>query len=148
MKLNETTIGPTTINDNSSYVLIGTYAPGANGDGPFVQRGGELLVQGKVGAGGALNGLKITVSPIKTGNASNHVIVFKKDTDFAAADSNVPFIGGGGLPGTPIYQTIASGWFAFRLRVPAAEISFWAKKATTDTTVQLDICEQTTPAFS
>jgi hypothetical protein len=143
MKLNETTIGPTTINNAGAYVLIGLYSP----SGAFAQRGGELLVQGKVGAGGALNGLQITASPVKTGNASNHVMVVKKDTDFAAADTNTPFIGGGQLPGTPIYQTAAGGWFAFRLRFPAAEIAIWAKKSAGDTTVQLDICEVTDAAF-
>jgi hypothetical protein len=133
MKLNQHQIAAVTINDAANYVLIGTYKG----------MGGDLFVEGKVGNGGAIAALKVTASPVDTGpTPANHVSLVKQNADFAAADQVTPHIGGTSMPATPIYQTKANEAFWFKLRYPAVEISFWAKKAAADTTVLLNITEK------
>lgn len=94
-------------------------------------QGRELLLQGDVGAGGALAHLKITLALAMGSAVADHKDL-AVDTDLATATTAIPYV-----LGTAIHQTAAGGSFVLRLAAGAGEYMVWAKKAAGNTTLRI-----------
>src|SRR5437762_2808629 len=105
----------------STFALIDTITI------PESQRGKPLLLSGSVGSGGGLAGLQITAAALPGGAHFTLAV----DADLDTATSLIPF------STTSAYQTPASGKFVIQLAAAPSEVAVYAKKASSNTTVQL-----------
>lgn len=111
-------LGVVAVTDASNYVNIGT----------INAFGKDVVLAGIVGDTGGLAHFKITQSVTIDGEHET----LMEDSDFNTATVAVPYC----VP-TGIYTTAASGMFQMRIDAKASEYTIWAKKATTNTTLQI-----------
>jgi len=123
--------GPIVVNDSNNWIQVA-----------IIQLNGvkdEGLLTLIVGAGGALAHLKLTRAD-KVGGLH---VDFMVDTDFnVATDEMLDCIVPGSGPPPAINQLAAGGIGQIRLSkmLPVGELGIWAKKSTSDTTLQVTGC--------
>jgi len=119
-----------TVNDASDWIAIGTILLGGTKD-----RG---LLTLNVGSGGALAHFKLT----RADNVGGTHVDWMVDTDFnVATDEMIDCVVAGQSPPN-IYELAASGTGQIKLDrcLAIGEVGIWAKKASTDTTLQVTGC--------
>jgi hypothetical protein len=96
--------------------------------------GHPVLLEGLVGAGGALGSFQLQVKATSGGTFD----AWKTDADFNTPTQQMPELWGSAYPATPIHQTPADGRFKILMNLPGAHtIRVRAAKTTTDTTLRI-----------
>lgn len=110
-----------TVDDASNYVTVATVKP----------IGLPITLTFSLSSGGAIAHLILEAQVSDT----SPWITIREDSDFSTAGDPVLLINGSGLPGTPIYQTAASGNFTLKLDGGFSGYRVRAKKATSNVVI-------------